>query len=137
MGKLSNAFKKFGLTQRKEIGGGPKIKQKKELSHQDVFLLKAKVQAATRHTTVEEWKTQFRSMDKKGRGVLSFDEFRRAVRRANVKVNVISDEELQDIVLVVDADGSGQIDIDEYLHFLKPDDIPDVMCVSIAKRERG
>jgi hypothetical protein len=61
-----------------------------------------------------------------GRGYLSFDEFRRAVRRANIKTNVISDEELQDVVLVVDADGSGQIDVEEFLSFLKPEDIPDV-----------
>jgi hypothetical protein len=98
---------------------------------------------------VDQWKHEFSVMDKKvhdaqtlhtdrrtcshyliryhqGRGYLSFDEFRRAVRRANIKTNVISDEELQDVVLVVDADGSGQIDVEEFLSFLKPDDIPDI-----------
>ncbi len=38
-------------------------------------------------------------------GVLSYDDFRRAVRRANVKTNVISDKDLQDIATIVDADG--------------------------------
>jgi len=48
------------------------------------------------------------------------------VRSANVKASVISDVDLKSVVTIVDADGSGKIDLEEFLTFLRPDFIPDM-----------
>eukprot|EP00961_Rhodomonas_salina_P033829 455059-Rhodomonas_salina.6 len=51
-------------------------------------------------------------------GVLSFDDFRKAVRRANVKTTVIGDDDLKDIATIVDEDGrsiEGDDDVTESL----------------------
>lgn len=66
--------------------------------------------------------------DTKGKGSLSFAEFRRAVRRANIKATAISDEDLVSIVKMVDTDGSGFIELDEFLAFLRPEHVPDIEC---------
>ena len=36
---------------------------------------------------------------------MSFDDFRKTVRRAGIEANVLSDDELQRIVEIVDSDG--------------------------------
>ncbi len=59
---------------------------------------------------------------------MSFAEFRRAVRRANIKATAISDEDLVSIVKMVDTDGSGFIELDEFLAFLRPEHVPDIEC---------
>jgi Ca2+-binding EF-hand superfamily protein len=83
---------------------------------------------ATKLLDEDDWKGLFKLSDTKGKGSLSFSEFRRAVRRANIKPSAISDEDLVSIVKMVDTDGSGFIELGEFLSFLRPEHIPDIEC---------
>ena len=83
---------------------------------------------ATKFLDEDDWKGFFSLSDTKGKGSLSFSEFRRAVRRANIKPSAISDEDLVSIVKMVDTDGSGFIELGEFLSFLRPEHVPDIEC---------
>ncbi len=90
---------------------------------------------------------------------MSFDDFRKTVRRAGIRPGVLSDDELQRIVEIVDSDGryhyradfhpptlpalsfslcerSGQIDLDEFLAFMRPTSVPDVKCTASSWLQR-
>eukprot|EP00802_Teleaulax_amphioxeia_P007769 Tamp_07777.p1 GENE.Tamp_07777~~Tamp_07777.p1 ORF type:complete len:441 (+),score=86.05 Tamp_07777:185-1507(+) len=97
-------------------------------SPQEVFEIKRTLHTATKKLDEDEWKRLFSVSDTKGKGSLSFAEFRRAVRRANIKATAISDEDLVSIVKMVDTDGSGFIELDEFLAFLRPEHVPDIEC---------
>jgi hypothetical protein len=83
---------------------------------------------ATKSLDEAEWKRNFEISDVQGKGSLSFAEFRRAVRRANIKPSAISDADLQAVVKMVDTDGSGFIELDEFMTFLRPEQVPDIEC---------
>lgn len=122
---LSKLRKREEKKKREEEDDRVKIRG---FSPQEIFLLKTKIHAATKHLKAEDWIIQFQALDRNRKGVLSFDDFRKAVRRANVKTTVIGDDDLKDIATIVDEDGSGQIDVHEFLGFLRPDHIPDLIA---------
>ncbi|KAJ1487318.1 hypothetical protein T484DRAFT_1787062 [Baffinella frigidus] len=63
------------------------------------------------------WTQRFHLADRRSEGALSFDDFRRTVRSANVKASVISDVDLKSVVMIDDpfVDGSGKIDLEKFL----------------------
>lgn len=95
----------------------------RKFTPQEIFLLKNGIYAAAKGLTTEDWKNHFFAMDKAHRvraiskfgllklltcidqGWLSFDDFMKTVRRAGIKPSVLSDDELQRIVEIVDSDG--------------------------------
>ena len=109
-----------GIAQRKAT--------EKIYSPQCIFDLKRTLHSATKMLDEADWQRTFELSDSKGKGSLSFAEFRRAVRRANIKPSAISDDDLSQIVKVVDTDGSGFIELHEFLSFLKPEHVPDIEC---------
>eukprot|EP00960_Hanusia_phi_P030167 748419-Hanusia_phi.AAC.1 len=109
-------------------------KKKRVLSPDEIFQLQLQMHAQTRRVTEDEWKRHFSMADLHGREALTGDEFRNACRRANIRPDIISDRDIANIVKVVDEDGSGFIELGEFLTFLRPAYVPDVGCKASSWR---
>jgi hypothetical protein len=64
-------------------------------SAKEVWDLRLRLHEASREIDQQGWTQRFKLADRKGEGHLSFDDFRRAVRSANIKSSVISDFDLE------------------------------------------
>ena len=130
MGKFDNLRGLLGLKDASFPTPGPTQQQKKKrtFSPQEIFQLKNSIHAASRSLTAEDWSSLFVASDTRQQGFLSFQDFRKTVRRAGIPPPVLSDEDLRDIVAIVDLDQSGQIDLEEFLAFLHPTFVPDVVA---------
>ena len=72
-------------------------------------------QAASYSNGGQDWSKLFRHYDRDNDGGLTFDEFRRAVRRdAKITRTMLSDQQLHSVFDYVDEDGGGEIDLGEF-----------------------
>lgn len=76
-------------------------------------------QAASYSNGGQDWSKLFRHYDRDNDGGLTFDEFRRAVRRdAKITRTMLSDQQLHSVFDYVDEDGGGEIDLDEFTQLM-------------------
>ena len=106
----------------KPAGVKPIQLEPKQMSDADTASLRMKLRALSYGTTGQDPKKLFAQFDRDKSGALEYGEFKSAVRKGG-KLNpkTISDEELQSLFSAVDADGSGDVTIDELTAFVWPD----------------
>ena len=91
----------------------PMVVARLEQERLGIVALKRKFKlAATRYGT-DKWALKMMEYDLDHSGCLSSEEFSYAVRMAGIPRSVLSGAELQKLFMVIDSDGSGQIQLDE------------------------
>eukprot|EP00948_MAST-09A_sp_MAST-9A-sp1_P003181 g3181.t1 len=91
--------------------------QRKHLKHDFVKELMLKTKADLNHVTRALNKI-FRKVDMNGDGMITYDEFYKALGHKNLNLQISTDK-LRDLIFDCDADGSGVITYDEWIASLK------------------
>ena len=87
--------------------------------------LRSRLRAASYAVGGVDWPALFHHYDRNNDGRLQFEEFRSALRRdAKIPPSALSNAELLRLFCLVDRDGSGVIDLREFLAWLQHDDAP-------------
>lgn len=81
------------------------------------------VTQASYHDGKQDMSALFGFYDKDNSGTIGLDEFRQAARKhGKVTKEMVSDEELRRLFAQADEDGSGEIEVSEFVEFLNRED---------------
>ena len=100
--------------------------------------LRSKLQAASYTLGGQDWGRLFNYYDRDNSGHLSFEEFRRAVRKdVQITVKMMTDEELQEMFDAVDESRDGIIDVDEFVRMMTPKTETTEITASVRREFTG